>query len=174
MSISRLLPALAAALSLAACASSTYYTPATKSDGYGYSDQKIEDNRYRIIFRGNSLTERETVETYLLYRAAEVTLEQGYDHFLVVKDDTEKSTTITGRRDPYYYGAGRPFPYYGWGYRWDPFYDDVTYRERTRYAAMAYIILGKGPKPADNPTAYDARQVLENLGPSVVRPETAG
>jgi hypothetical protein len=42
----------------------------------GYSDQQIESNRFRVSFAGNSLTARETVERYLLYRAAELTVQQ--------------------------------------------------------------------------------------------------
>lgn len=158
---------------LAACATSTPYVPAEADGRYGFSEQKIEDNRFRISFRGNSLTDRETVETYLLYRSAEITLENGYDHFIVVKDDTEKETTYSGSADRgifSYYGFGRPFPYYGRGYRWDPFYDDIDVMERNRYTAIAYIVLGKGPKPADQITAYDARQVIENLREDIIVP----
>ena len=45
--------------------------------GYGFSEQRIEDDRYRITFRGNSSTSRETVENSLLYRAAELTVQTG-------------------------------------------------------------------------------------------------
>ncbi|MEM6650539.1 MAG: hypothetical protein AAF603_09845, partial [Pseudomonadota bacterium] len=104
------------ALVLAACATSTPYD-AANDQGYGFSEQRIEDDRYRIVFKGNSLTRRETVENYLLYRAAEVTVKNGYDHFIVVEDDTERSTTYTqtGNAGFFpYYGFGRPFPYYGY------------------------------------------------------------
>ncbi len=163
-------------LLLAACATSTPYVEAGDGSTFGFSEQRIEDDRYRISFRGNSLTDRETVENYLLFRAAEVTLEAGYDYFIVTEDETERSTTYTtvpnaGRFS--YYGYGRPFPYYGWGYRWDPFYRDYDLQERNRYTAMAYIRLGKGTKPTDLTTAYDARQVVENLGPVIARPEAS-
>jgi hypothetical protein len=49
----------------------------------------IEQNRVRISFRGNTLTDRDTVENYLLYRAAEVTLSSGKDYFIVANRDTE-------------------------------------------------------------------------------------
>ena len=84
---------------LAACATSTLYEP-VGSTGYGFAEQKIEDDRYRILFKGNSLTDRETVETYLLYRAAEITVENGYDYFTVVEDETERRTTYTGTGGP--------------------------------------------------------------------------
>lgn len=161
-------------IALSACETSTPYAPAEDRQGYGFTEQQIEDNRFRITFRGNSLTDRETVEDYLLFRAAEVTLEQGYDYFVVVEDDTEKTTTYTGvgpRSGFAYYGRGRPFPYYGYGYRWGPGYDADYVTERNRYSALAYIVMYKGEKPSDRPTAYDARQVVENLEPRIIRPE---
>ena len=51
----------------------------------GFSEQQIEDNRYPVQFAGNCLTDRKTVETYLLYRAAELTRQNGYDHFRVAR-----------------------------------------------------------------------------------------
>ena len=75
---------------LAGCGTATPYQPAT--DGQGYAEQALERDRYRVTFVGNSLTSRETVENYLLYRAAEVTLEKGYDHFVIVEKDTERNT----------------------------------------------------------------------------------
>ena len=48
-------------LVLAACTTPTPYETVAEND-YGYSEQKIEDNRYRVTFAGNSATKRETVE----------------------------------------------------------------------------------------------------------------
>jgi hypothetical protein len=83
--------ALILATGLSACATPTPYAPAapTRSATNGYSEQRIEPARWRVNFSGNSLTSRETVETYLLYRAAELTLQQGHDWFSVVTRDTE-------------------------------------------------------------------------------------
>lgn len=161
-----------AAAALAACATQTPYEPAGPS-GYGFADQRIEKDRYRISFRGNSLTSRTEVENALLLRAAEVTLENGYDHFIVVSDDTETETrTRVTDLGPRYgafglYGYGA-FPYYARGYGWAG-YNDYDVRESQRYTAIAYIKLGKGPKPAGQLTAYDARQVQENLSATVYR-----
>ena len=163
------------AAALAACASPTPFEP-VDSSGYGFADLKIEENRYRISFRGNSLTTKEQVETALLLRAAEVTLENGYDHFTIVSDDTEtqrqvRVTDLGPAYGPYgFYGFGRPFPYYGYGYPWGPgFGTDVTVRETQRYSAIAYIVLGRGPKPKGELAAYDARSVKANLSSAVVR-----
>ena len=77
-----LLAAGAAAVMIAACATPTPYQPigarGTGASG-GFSDVRLAENRYRVTFAGNSLTTRERVETYLLYRAAELTVQQGFD-----------------------------------------------------------------------------------------------
>ncbi len=161
-------------VTLGACATATPYQQA--ADGaYGFEEIAIENDRFRVIFRGNSLTERETVENYLLHRAAELTLERGYDHFFIVERDTESSTrTVGGRADPFFSPFGvqcRYFhPRFGWYGCRDPFWNDVDSREITRYEAQAEVRLGRGPAP-DSPDAFEAREVVENLGPRIVRPE---
>lgn len=166
-----------AALLLAACTTATPYGPASKTGGYGFSDQRIEDNRYRITFRGNSTTSREIVENALLYRAAELTVQRGFDYFLVFEQDTEARTTYRSSSYPAFYGRygyGSPFyhphysfPYYAYGFGWGYPYDSYAY-ETTRYSAVAFISMHKGEKPANDRTAFDAREVLRNLGPVVL------
>jgi hypothetical protein len=166
---------LAALASLSACATATPYQSAANTSGYGYQETAIESDRYLVRFSGNSLTERDTVETYLLYRAAELTLERGYDHFVIVQRDTEADRRFVGTaRGPFYSAYGFRYryyhPIYGW-YGWrDPFWDDVNVREVTRYEAQAEIVFGRGAAP-DRPEAFEAREVVANLGPGIVRPE---
>lgn len=174
-----------AALLLAACATSTPYGPAVNGKGYGFSDQRIESNRYRITFRGNSVTSRETVENALLYRAAELTVQLGFDYFIALENDTEadKSYSTTASEPAFYgrYGFGHPFyrpyygfPYYAYGFGWgSPYYDTYT-REITRYSAVAFVAMFKGEKPADNAQAFNAREVMANLGPYVLGPAGGG
>jgi len=167
-----------ALLLLAACATATPYGPAQGARGYGFSEQQIEDDRFRITFRGNSSTSRETVEDSLLFRAAELTLQQGFDYFIVEERDTEARTSYSSSGTAFYgrYGYGRPFhrpyfafPYYAYGFGWGYPYDSYA-REITRYSAIAFVIMYKGDKPQDNPRAFDARDVIDNLGPVVLGP----
>ena len=161
---------------MAACATSTPYGPAD-GRGYGFSEQRIESNRYRITFRGNSVTPRETVENAILYRAAELTANLGYDYFVALESDTEARKSYSTTADPAFYGRygyGSPFyrpyygfPYYAYGWGWGSPYDSYT-REITRYSAVAYVAMFKGEKPADNPQAFNAREVMANLGPYVL------
>jgi hypothetical protein len=169
---------------LTACTTPTPYQPLTTSGAArgGYSDQRIEDNRYRVTFTGNSMTSRETVETYLLYRAAQLTVDRGYDWFVMADRDTErKSQTYVSQ--PFSSGPwgywGPSWRYYGAGFgwrSWDPFWGDpfwdrqIDVRTVNRYEAMAEVVLGRGAKPADNARAFDARQVLSNLSARITLP----
>lgn len=169
----RLLTLAAVAGLLAACATATPYQAAV-SDRYGFSEQQIEGNRIRITFSGNTLTERETVENYLLYRAAEATLERGHDYFVLAGRDTEEHSRLVNI-------GGPPFPYdyryYSprWGWRaWDDPFWNSDYREVTRYEAVAEIAMFDGRKPAGDGNAYDAREVQANLQGHIVRPPAAG
>ena len=172
----RIILAAAVTLLLAACATSTPYGPASGNNPYGFSDQKVEDGRYRIVFRGNSSTTRESVETFLLYRAAELTVENGFDYFVVSEQDTEANKRYSSSPNPafygrYYYGNGPyccAFPYYAYGWGWGSGFDDYSTREYTRYTAIAFVSMHKGQKPADNPEAFDARSVMDNLRSYVV------
>jgi hypothetical protein len=169
---------IAAAALLSACVTATPYQPAANTTNYGFQEQRIEANRVRITFRGNTVTDRETVETYLLYRAAELTLESGHDYFIVANRDTEEhsrlqSTGPSSSRfgfDYWYFSPRR-----GWSPWYDPFWREPTsYREVTRYEAVAEIAMFNGRKPADDPSAFDAREVQSNLQGRITRPPPAG
>lgn len=178
----------AIAFSLSSCTHPTPYQPRSVSSSFdkGYADERLAADRYRVTFGGNSLTSRETVEAYLLYRAAEVTIEQGYDWFSVVDHEMDHKVTREIVRDrsyrPWfgsYYGAWLPYWRYnlggsGWQ-EWDPYHADPFWADRyherqiEEFEATAEIRLGRGAAPATDEEIYDAREVLENIGPRVVR-----
>lgn len=114
---------------LSACATATPYQPASGPGAYdGFSHTLIENNRARISFGGNSLTDRETVENYLLYRSAELTLEREFDYFVLLERDVKEKKRLQTRpyyRGPYdsYFGYSFYRPYYGWSdyYRYSLF-----------------------------------------------------
>jgi hypothetical protein len=176
------------ALLLAGCATETAYRPATGT-GFarvGYSDHQIEPNRFEVTFSGNSYTSRDTVEKYLLYRAAELTVQQGGDYFIMVDRNTDHSSrsyTTPTFGGPYggwggYWGPSWRYFGRGYGWRsWDPFFGDpfwdrnVDIQTVDKYEASAEILIGHGPKPKDNVRAFDAHAVIEHLGPSIVMPK---
>jgi hypothetical protein len=177
--------ALALTTVLAGCATPTPYQPNLRGQAAagGFSDSQITADRYRVSFSGNSLTKRDTVERYMLYHAAELTLSKGYDWFEMDErhTDADRQTYI---RDPFGpgfapYGYWAPrWSYYGrrFGWRtWDPFwgrsaFDDIDIQTIQRFEASAEIFLHRGPVPAGMTRAFDARQVQANLEPTSVRP----
>ena len=181
--------ALALAGVVAGCATPTPYQPnipGQHSSG-GYSEMRIEPNRWRVSFAGNSLTSRETVEAYLLFRSAELTVQQGYDWFSIADRNTQNKGYTYVEPDPLYhpwYGPGymywRPsWRYYGHGFgwrTWDPFWGDPFWADRIdvrtvdKYEATAEVYMGHGVKPANDPRAFDARQVIANLQPRIQYP----
>lgn len=188
--------AVAAALAIAAglvsaCATPTPYQPRVTSGSVtgGFSEQKLESDRYRVSFAGNSLTSRETVERYLLYRSAELTVQQGYDWFETADHRTDRTARSYVEPDPFSrpgfgwgpYGYWRPsWRYYGspYGWRtWDPFWGDPFFADRAqirtveKFEAGAEIVMHKGKKPEGDPRAYDAREIMANLASTIVRPE---
>lgn len=163
---------LAAASALAGCQSGpTPYQARAQSDR-GYAESRIESDRYRISFKGNSMTDRATVEDYMLFRAAELTLQNGFDTFTIVDRDTDKTTDFRnsgsgfGSRLSYMYFS----PRYGWAGAWDPFWTPSSFREVTRYEAFAEIVMnrGSGDRGAN---VFEAREVSQNLAGRIQRPE---
>jgi len=149
------------AVSIVGCSTATPYQPFRHGEGYG--DQRIESNRFSIHFAGNSSTSRSTVETYLLYHAAELTLANGYDYFVT----DERSTTADTR----YYQTFST----GFGYYWLPqsaFDIGTTSYPVTEFDAQADIVMFRGERPATNPQAFDARQVKANLESQIHRPKS--
>ncbi len=186
----RALGALIALLALSACATATPYQPNLPGQAAsgGYAEQRVEGNRFRVTFSGNSLTSREKVESYLLFRAAELTVAQGYDWFAIADRRTDRQARAYLQTDPFYtswYGShfGHFAPtwrYYGGGHGWNswhphmgsPFFASrLDVRTIEKFEAMAEIVMGRGAKPAEDPAAFEARAVIENLGPRILRPE---
>lgn len=180
-------PLLALAL-LAGCETATPYQPL----GYpgasgGYTDQQLDATHFRVSFFGNSLTSRQQVENYLLYRAAELTLARGGTCFTMVSHGTDRRTSV--QVNPYGpvgvgpYGGGL-YPYwspswsmhgaFGW-YSYDPFYGGPFFPRQydvntiDRYQASAEIAISS-TCPA-NPATFNAQQVVQNLQRYVVYPK---
>lgn len=201
---------------LSACATSTPYQEASKPGAFdGFSQTLIENDRARVSFAGNSVTERDTVENYLLYRAAELAVERGFESFTLLERNVEEKTRLSGGAnfagsrfggvyDPFFdYSFYRPG--FGWsrGTRFSSFggfrrgfgfgssrfgrssfggrgfggfgsyrggfYDNV--REITKYRASAEVKFARFQKSGENDNSFNAREVLENLGPTIVLPE---
>jgi hypothetical protein len=160
----RWLWAIAILLGLVACTTSpTPYRAAT--DDLGYRDQQIESNRYRVSFAGNAATARDKVQDYALYRAAELTLASGNDYFKVASRNTDsRATGVGGPQIGVGVGGGSGglgiglSSILGGGYA------------ENNYTVSMDILVFQGTKPPADPDAYDAREVVRRLEPTIQRP----
>ena len=168
--LSRITCSLALILLLAACSTPTPYQP--ERGGYGFADQQIEANRFRVSFRGNFVTPLDTVELYLLYRAASLTLQTGNDYFEVTNRGTDKSTRYYST-----YNGFAPFGYYRRGFGRSAFgtgFYSGTTQAINEYEASMDILVFRGIKPAGVQNAYDAHEVVNRLAPRIVWPPVHG
>ncbi|MFC1784318.1 hypothetical protein ACFL0J_01655 [Candidatus Neomarinimicrobiota bacterium] len=60
----------------------------------GYKSSQIGDNSYRVLFKGNQHTHGETVYNNLDRRCAEITIENGYSHFIIYEDSSYIDKTV--------------------------------------------------------------------------------
>src|SRR5258706_13263826 len=169
--LARGLPLVLAAGLLSGCMSPTPYQPRLEGQNTGYTDRALTQNRYRVTFTGNSATPRETVESYLLLRSAEVARAAGYSSFMFDTRNTKSNhsyQTVPYGPDPWgpgFGGWGRRggFGYWGgWGFPYEPNYDVVVH---TNYDAYAEIVLLTPDQAAKEPRSMNAQDEISHIGP---------
>jgi len=168
--LARALPFLLAAGLLVGCMTPTPYAPRVEGQKTGYTDRALTQTRYRVTFTGNSVTPRETVESFLLLRAAEVSRAAGYSSFMFDTRNTKANHSYdaipAGPPGPYWgggFGFRRGFGGWGgWGFAYDPAVDVVVH---TNYEAYAEIVLLTPDQAAKEPRAINAADVISHLGP---------
>ena len=124
----------------------------------GASYQDIDAGRLRVTFRGSSRMSDPEVRDRALLRAAELTLERGYDWFTItdrygeIAPPTRPRITVGlgtaafGRRSAVCVGGSTSFGGEG------------------TFVETLEISLGRGPRPP-GPDAYDARGVADTIRP---------
>lgn len=149
------------ALLLGACASTpTLYQPAAGPNAVGFSDMRIETDRFRVTFRGGPGAPPEQVADLALLRAADLALEQGFDWFRVTDRYTRTAapnggprvsvgtgSASFGRHSAFGLGLGTSFNLGG----------------GPSLAQTIEVLMGRGAAPRD-PNVYVARDVRRMLG----------
>ncbi len=161
---------LGLSLVVSACATATPYQKASYF-GMGYKDQKLDNEKFRVSFKGNRLTERDTVETYLIYRAAEITVNEGFDFFTMIQWNTDRYTqheSISPVVYGYYAQNSQMFPYYVYG---NPTQVRGGTMEHNEFEAVAYINMSKDRPEQKKENYYKASDVLKNLKPQIQFPK---
>ena len=150
------------ALALTACASLAPYGPQQSGRGQGFSEQQIESNRFRVTYNGVGAAG--PVVDRALFRAGQLTVDQGYDWFEVTQRWIDgRPDSAGGVRPSVSIGAGSSR--YG-GYRSSGvgvgLGFDLSGPQPT--STTLEIVMGRGQRP-DRPEAYDARGVQDAIRP---------
>ena len=159
---------------LAGCATPVEeYKPRVPGEPVGYTDLQLAPNRYRVAFTGSTASTRDDVENYLLRRAAEVTLQSGYQSFVLSRRDTERDTSVYDNgyyRGPYsYYYPRAWYGTYGYSGAYSPYWGGSPW-SATSYSAYAEITMLMSDQANNNPEAINAMSLLRQLQPAAPLP----
>ena len=148
------------ALALSACASLAPYGAQQGPNGQGFSEQRIESNRYRVSYNGVGAAGR--VADWALLRAADLTTEQGYDWFEVTQSWTDGRPGGAGGVRPSVSIGGGSSRYGGYSASGVGVGLGLNFSGPSPTSTMLEVVLGRGQKP-DRPNAYDARSVQGSI-----------
>jgi hypothetical protein len=157
------LAALCIALTLSACA-----TPYGKYGLLGgFTDSRIDENTFSISVDTNGFTSQQTTSMQALYRAAELTIDNGFDYFFIAggaNNSTSMAMAIPGSST-----SNTTVNAYG----------STAYARTTTTSSPTTIMpvvfpnstliikTFKGTKPEGASNAYDAHSVIKYLGPQL-------
>ncbi|MBJ7486044.1 hypothetical protein [Brevundimonas sp.] len=154
---------LAVALSasaLTACASLAPYGPQAGPGGQGFSEQRIESDRYRVSYNGVGAPG--PVADRALLRAAQLTSQQGYDWFEVTQRYIDgRPDSAGGVRPSVSVGYGSS-SYGGWRASGTGIGVGLNISGPSPTSTVLEVRLGRGPTP-DRAEVYDADEVERNL-----------
>lgn len=166
----RMLIAAVAFSLLGACASQPDYR-AAENGGYGYTEQQLSNDQYRVSFRSRG-DDTGLAMDYAMLRASELTMEKGYDWFDIASRETlvdrervdsgfstGAGVTYTTVQDCGLLGCRtyqRPSQSYHTGMHLGD--------ERSEVEVIMEIRMGNGIRPSGEQN-YDAREVYQNLKP---------
>ncbi len=119
----------------------------------GVQATQITDDTFQITARGNGYTDPDTIQRYVLRKAAEQTLASGFDVFVIGSETDRSGHGTVGTA----YGGGGGGSAFAFGSSWSVIKPGET----------VLVKMVKGPKPVPTPLGvYDAREVLRYLIPA--------
>jgi hypothetical protein len=141
----------------------------------GFSDSHIGENTAVVRFDGNSETSYRQARNYALNRAAQITLDDGYDYFIVTSITGMPVDVDVNASHDSDNGVTTPPKLYTTYYHATDF-QSVDYSPSSTmrcenclaktHGVVAVIKMFQGHKPVGVPMAYDARDVISHIGPS--------
>ena len=160
-----------AVLIMAGCASQPDYRQAKKG-GFGYTESKLSDTQYRVHFKAKGSDKGKAMD-YAMLRAAELTLLEGYDWFVVtdretlVDKETVQATPNAGFSQRYARVTECGVLTCRTSYHPTTQFETGVFvggSQQSEIESILSIEMGKGTRPA-SATSFDAREVRDNLQP---------
>ena len=160
-----------AVLIMAGCASQPDYREAKKG-GFGYTESKLSDTQYRVHFKAKGSDKGKAMD-YAMLRAAELTLLEGYDWFVVtdretlVDKETVQATPTAGFSQRYARVTECGVLTCRTSYHPTTQFETGVFvggSQQSEIESILSIEMGKGTRPA-SATSFDAREVRDNLQP---------
>jgi len=143
----------------------TPYQP--RNEEGGFEESRLQEDMYRVSFKGNRATPESEVIDFLFLRCAEVTLSAGYTHFTVEKDFGRTQADLTAEPRTTVglgFGASSGSSFWGLGFGAGP---PPSYQARIRYHLAMFVIrlirAEEGRKPPKE--AYEASFLVRSLTP---------
>lgn len=161
---------LACLLLLVGCASPqpTAYKQASSDNEMGYTETRLTDSLYRIDFEGNRFTDKTRIKDYAMLRAAELTMQKGYDWFAILDSETNQETKTRPQTDMSAATGTRTVQkcgLLGCATYGSPSYsglDIETYEVEGKVSTSLQISMGKGD--ANNPSSvFNAKELANNI-----------
>jgi hypothetical protein len=159
---------LGLALLLQSCGST--YAPTGQYGGIphgGYGETRVSVDKFLVYFSGNAYNSDAEIKRYLLYRCAELTLNQGYDYFVVLSTTTSSLDVAVTTQSSTQQVAAYPRTYsrstqYA-GYQTREAYWPPADR-RMKQGSQAYIQMFQGSIPPGLPHAFNAARLIAHFG----------
>ena len=160
-----------AVLIMAGCASQPDYRQAKKG-GFGYTESKLDDTQSRVHFKAKGSDKGKAMD-YAMLRAAELTLLEGYDWFVVtdretlVDKETVQTTPTAGFSQRYARVTECGVLTCRTSYHPTTQFETGVFvggSQQSEIESILSIEIGKGTRPT-SATSFDAREVRDNLQP---------
>ena len=123
-----------------------------KSFSGGYEDSQLDKDVYKVSFHGNGYTKQSIVKDYAMRRCAELTIEQGFDHFVIIDKDSETTSYESNRKH-----SGTLTQNASGGYSYNGTSRSTTVEKHTNEMIIKMFKNGLQPQ-----TALNAQSILKN------------
>jgi hypothetical protein len=153
-----------------------------------YSQVKLRAGHYRLTVKGHNFTSRDAIEKYVLYRAADLTLQQHYQWFTLTESRKKGDVAPVPKRDlaGFHYSFRMQYWRPVWRYKlagspswttWSPFSNTAFFADGknpktiTDFESSVNIVMHKGTMDSTNPLAFEADVLSDFLVNQVSPPE---